>query len=61
VNVNTADEEEIAECLLIDEKVAESIVEIREEIGGYTNVLELLYADGMSEKLLNSLREYIEI
>lgn len=59
VDINTADEEEIAECLLIDPELAEGIVEMRETIGGYSSYLELLYVKGMSKELLAELKEFI--
>lgn len=59
VNVNTADAEEISQKLLIDIELAESIVGMRDLIGGYSSVYELLLAEGMSERLLNELSEYI--
>lgn len=61
VNVNTAGAEEISQKLLIDIELAERIVELREEIHGFSNMLELLYAEGMSENLLAKLQDYIEI
>ena len=61
VNINRADADEIRESLLIDEELAAEIVEIRELIGGYTNIREVLMADGFSQELLVELDEYIEI
>lgn len=59
VNVNEADAEEISEKLLIDIELAQSIVDVREQIQGYTNSLELLYAKGMTESQLSELWDYI--
>lgn len=61
VNVNRDDAQKIADNLLIDMELAESIVNVRNQITEYTNVLELLYADGMTEKLLLELKDYIEL
>lgn len=61
VNINTANADEIRDALLIDEELAAEIVEIREMIGSYTNIREVLMADGFSQELLVELDEYIEI
>ena len=61
VNINTADADEIRDALLIDDELAAQIVEIREMIGSYTNIREVLMADGFSQELLVELDEYIEI
>lgn len=61
VNINTADEQEISEALLIDLKKAHNIIKLREEIGEFSDPLELLYADGMTQSLYNSIKTYIEI
>lgn len=59
VNINTADAEEISRKLLIDPELAEEIINIRDQIDRYTNVLELLYAEGMTENKLVEIRDYI--
>lgn len=59
VNINTADVQELCECLLIDEELAEEIVRLREKIHVFSNALELLYADGMSEQMLSEIKDYI--
>lgn len=61
VNINTADADEISQKLLIDIKLAENIVALREQIHEFSDPLELLYADGMTQKLLSELKDYIEI
>ena len=48
------------ECLLIDEDLAEKILEIREQLGGkYENALQLLYVDGISKVKLSKMKEFI--
>ncbi|MBE6868096.1 MAG: hypothetical protein E7494_04960 [Ruminococcus albus] len=60
VNINEADKEELMECLLIDEDLAEKILEIREQLGGkYENALQLLYVDGISKVKLSEMKEFI--
>lgn len=61
VDINKADAEEISEKLLIDIELAQSIVDVREQIHEYTNTLELLYADGMTQSKLAELWDYIII
>jgi len=45
----------------IDEKTAEGIIELRGKIDGYGNVYELLYVDGISQKELSELLEFVTI
>ncbi len=61
VEINNATAEELEEKLLIDRELAESIIELRDEIQYFVNPRELLYADGMSKELLSELIEYIII
>lgn len=62
VNINEANAEELAECLLIDEELAKSIVAVRIQLGGrYENYLQLLYVKGISKEFLAEIRDYIEI
>lgn len=60
VNINTADAEELKDCLLIDDKEALAIIELRESIGGeYTNTLELLMAIEVNE--YNRIKDYVTV
>ncbi|MCR5541961.1 MAG: helix-hairpin-helix domain-containing protein [Ruminococcus sp.] len=60
VNINEADVYQLMECLLIDEELAQSILEIREQLGGkYENALQLLYVKGISKDMLSELKEYV--
>ena len=45
----------------IDEETAENIIELRELIGGFTNVYELLYAEGMTENKLAGILDYVQV
>lgn len=60
VNINTADADELMECLLIDRTQANEIVAMREEIGGYTNILEILYCESISDGLYSEIDDYLE-
>lgn len=61
VNVNTASAEEISECLDIDIEISRQIVDLRNEIEGFTATAELLYVDGFTDDMYNKLKEYILI
>lgn len=61
VNINTASAFEISDCLLIDEELAEKIIKLRDQIQYFSNSLELLYIDGLSEKIYSELKDYIII
>lgn len=59
VNVNTASAEEFAYLPGVDMELARKIVDLRNEIGGYKNILELLYVEGMTVKLYISIDDYL--
>jgi len=59
VNVNTASAEEFAYLPGVDMELASKIIALRDEIGGYKNILELLYVEGMTVELYRSIDEYL--
>ena len=61
MNINVADVSEISDCLLIDLTLAGKIVDLRNQIQYFSNSLELLYIDELSEKLYNEIKDYIII
>lgn len=61
VNINVADALEISDCLLINLTLAEKIVDLRSQIQYFSNSLELLYIDELSEKVYNEIKDYIII
>lgn len=61
VNINSADSQEISDCLLIDIELAEKIIELRNQISYFSDFRELLLVDGISQEMLLELRDYIEI
>jgi hypothetical protein len=62
INLNTATYKDFAQLPGVDEVMANSMLEVRQKIGGkFSHPYELLYADGMTEELLSSLMEYIYI
>lgn len=61
VNINTADVAQLCDCLLIEYNQAVEIVSLREEIGGYVNILEILYCESISDSLYITLEQYLTI
>lgn len=62
IDINEADAEELMEKLLIDEELANSIIETRESLGGkYESYLQLLYVNGVSKEQLAEWKEHIII
>ena len=59
VNINSATTEELEECLLIKRETAERIVELRRNIGRFSNSLELLYTEGFSNEMYTERKEYL--
>lgn len=59
LDINLASAEDFAQIPGIDMALAERIVQFRTDIGGYVNVLELLYVEGMSDELYISIDEYM--
>lgn len=61
VNLNEADIETLLFIPCIDVQTAEKIIELREELGGFTNVYELLYIENMTETQFLEIIEYVYI
>lgn len=61
VNINVADTLEISDSLLINLTLAEKIVDLRNQIQYFSNSLELLYIDELSENIYNEIKDYIII
>lgn len=61
VNINTADADELCRCLLIDYEQANDIVNLRKQISGFTNKLEILYCESISDALYLELEPYLEV
>ncbi len=59
VNINTASPDELCTLPQIGEKRALAIVEYRETSGAFGSVEELCEVDGISDGILNAIREYI--
>lgn len=63
LDLNRATEEELVRLPdeVVSPELAAQIVSLREQIGAYTSVYELLYVEGMTEKKFTALRDYVQI
>ena len=61
VNINSATVQQLTVLPGIGEVKAERIVEVREELGRYTSVDELLNVEGIGNALLEDIKPYITI
>lgn len=59
LDINTATAEDFDYLPGVDLALGEKIVELRQKIGGYRNVLELLYVEGMTDDLYRSIDDYL--
>ena len=59
VNINTATVNELATVPLISQKLAEAVVEYREEMGDFQVIEELLQIDGFSRRLLRKIKTFL--
>lgn len=62
VNINTGSAQEISDVLVgVGVKRAEQIIELREQLGGFTEVEQLLDVKGIGAKTLEKNRAFITI
>lgn len=59
LDVNEADADDFESLPGVDRELAENIVETRRKMGGFSNILELLYADGMTDEIYISIMDYL--
>lgn len=59
ININTADIKELCELKGIGETIAGRIVKYREEYGKFISVEDLLGVNGIGEKKLEKIRDFI--
>ncbi len=60
VEINTASISDFEALPGVSHELALEIVEFRQEIDGFSNVLELLYVEGMTDELYLSIEDYLE-
>ncbi len=61
ININTATAEELMLLPHVDEATAEHIIRLREEIGGYSHVYELLYIDELEQKEVAEIVNFVTV
>lgn len=61
VNLNLATVEELVRLPNIDAEMANKIIELRNTIQYFSHPYELLYADGMTEKRLSEIIDYVVV
>lgn len=61
LDLNTATFEELSNVPNLNEVLAQDIINLRQNIGQFSNTYELLYVDGISESTLTQLEEYIYV
>ncbi len=61
VELNTADAKTLMQLPHMTEELAAEILALREEIGGFSSVYELLYAEGMSDAYFTEIRDFVQI
>ncbi len=60
-NLNTVTADELMKIPGIDAELAENIIMLRTSIDYFSNVLELLYAEGMNKDLYNQICDYFYV
>lgn len=56
--INSADREELMKISGIGDKRAELIMDFRDAMGGFTDVRQIMYLDGIGEKLFSNILEH---
>ena len=61
ININTAEADELMLLPHVTEEIAERIISLREEIGGYSHVYELLYIEELEQKQVAEMVEFVTV
>lgn len=61
LDINTATAEDFQKLPNVTQEQAEAIVRLRTQIQYFQNIYELLYADGMTDRLFLSIRDYLYV
>ncbi len=61
ININTADKKELMLISGIGEKYAERIIELREQLGGFTSIEQLKKVKGIGDKRFEKIKNYVTI
>lgn len=61
INLNTATANELCALPGVGSNLAKAIIEYRERYGDYVMITELLYIEGMSKDLFDSIKPYLTV
>lgn len=61
ININTADTEELKLLPYVTDEIAERIIWLREAIGGYSHVYELLYIEELEQSEVAEIVDYVTV
>ena len=61
IDLNTADEELLLLLPYVDEEIADEILNLREEIGGFGNSYELLYLKSLTQEQVAEIVNYVTV
>lgn len=61
ININTAGIELLVLLPHVNEQIAQDIITLRESIGGFSNVYEILYVDKLEQKQVAELVEFVTV
>lgn len=61
ININTAAAEELMLLPHVTEEIAERIITLREELGGYTHEYQLLYIEELEQKQVAEMIEFVTV
>lgn len=61
IDLNEADVEILSLLPDISEETAQKIIDLREEIGGFSNIYELLFIDDLSDEMFSEIVKYVYI
>lgn len=61
IELNTADTETLMLLPYVDEETAEHIIRIREQIGGFSHVYELLIAEELTQEQVAEILQYVYV
>ena len=59
LDLNKAEKEELMLLPYVDEEAAEEILKLREDIGGFSSVYELLFVESLKQKEVSEIMEFV--
>ncbi|MBE6861294.1 MAG: helix-hairpin-helix domain-containing protein [Ruminococcus sp.] len=61
IDLNEAEKEELMLLPYVEEEIAEQIIELREKIGGFSHVYELLLIEELEQKEVSEMLEFVTV